>query len=84
MRTCVWQHTTATLDPVNLQEGVGEYGQDQAQINLAHCPKAVRSCTVLILWKVPIKQDSIHVLLRRGANWFFKTKVDPKPTSNRL
>jgi len=36
----------------------------------------------LILWKVPIKQDSIHVLLRRGANWFFKTKVDPKPTSN--
>ena len=22
---------------------VGEYGQDQAQINIAHCPKAVRS-----------------------------------------
>ena len=43
VRTCVWQHTTATLDPVNLQEGVGEYGQDQAQINLAHCPKALRS-----------------------------------------
>ena len=71
----MWQHTTATLDPVNLQEGVGEYGQDQAQINLAHCPKAVRSCTVLILWKVPIKQDSIHVLLRRGANWLFKPKL---------